>query len=88
MIRVVCSSTDEGPEVEAAAAIRDLLTAAEVPALGPAPLFRRQARHRAQLVIRSPDRAEAIAAVREAVEQVAARREHAAASFAVDVDPQ
>jgi primosomal protein N' len=59
-----------------------------VPALGPAPLFRRQARHRAQLVIRSPERATAIAAVREAVEQVAATREHGSASFAVDVDPQ
>jgi hypothetical protein len=39
-------------------------------------------------VIRSPERATAITAVREAVETVAARREHAAASFAVDVDPQ
>ena len=64
------------------------MAAAGVPALGPAPLFRRQARHRAQLVIRSPDRSAAIAAVREAVETVAARREHAGASFAVDVDPQ
>jgi hypothetical protein len=39
-------------------------------------------------VIRSQDRAAAISAVRAAVEQVAARREHAHASFAVDVDPQ
>ena len=88
LIRVVCSSVEPGPEVEAAAAIGRLVTAAGVPALGPAPLFRRQARHRAQLVIRSPERATAIAAVREAVEQVAATREHGAASFAVDVDPQ
>jgi primosomal protein N' (replication factor Y) len=88
LIRVVCSTTDPGPELEASAAIRDLITAAGVPALGPAPLFRRQARHRAQLVIRSADRGPAIAAVRAAVEQVAARREHASASFAVDVDPQ
>ena len=88
LIRVVCSSVEPGPEVEAAAAIGRLVTAAGVPALGPAPLFRRQARHRAQLVIRSPERATAIAAVREAVEEVAATREHASASFAVDVDPQ
>jgi primosomal protein N' len=74
--------------VDAAKAIRELVAAADVPVLGPAPLFRRQARHRAQLVIRSPDRASSIAAVRAAVEQVAARREHASASFAVDVDPQ
>jgi primosomal protein N' len=85
---VVCSATEPGPELDAATAIRERVAAADVPALGPAPLFRRQARHRAQLVIRSSDRARAIAAVREAVEHVAAQREHAAASFAVDVDPQ
>jgi primosomal protein N' (replication factor Y) len=88
LIRVVCASVDPGPELDAARAIRDLVSAADVPVLGPAPLFRRQARHRAQLVIRSGDRASSIAAVRAAVEQVAARREHASASFAVDVDPQ
>jgi primosomal protein N' (replication factor Y) len=88
LIRVVCSSTEPGPEVDAATAIRAAVESAGVPALGPAPLFRRQARHRAQLVIRSPDRTAAIAAVRTAVEQVAAQREHASASFAVDVDPQ
>jgi primosomal protein N' (replication factor Y) (superfamily II helicase) len=88
LIRVVCSSTDEGPELDAAKAIRDRVSAVGVPALGPAPLFRRQARHRAQLVIRSQDRTGAIAAVRDAVETVAAMREHASASFAVDVDPQ
>ncbi len=88
LIRVVCSSVEPGPEVEAATAIRELTTAAGVPALGPAPLFRRQGRHRAQLVVRSQERAPAIVAVREAVEQVAAQRAHAAASFAVDVDPQ
>jgi primosomal protein N' (replication factor Y) (superfamily II helicase) len=88
LIRVVCSSAEPGPELAAAAAIRRLVEAAGVPAMGPAPLFRRQARHRAQLVIRSPERAPAIAAVRDAVESVAAEREHANASFAVDVDPQ
>jgi primosomal protein N' (replication factor Y) len=88
LIRVVCSAGEEGPELDAAKAIRDRVAAAGVPALGPAPLFRRQARHRAQLVIRSPDRAGAVAAVREAVETVAAMREHGAAHFAVDVDPQ
>jgi primosomal protein N' (replication factor Y) len=88
LIRVVCSSTEPGPELDAATAIRERVAAAGVPALGPAPLFRRQARHRAQLVIRSPDRSAAIVAVREAVETVAALREHAGASFAVDVDPQ
>jgi primosomal protein N' (replication factor Y) len=88
LIRVVCASVEPGPELAAATAIRELTRAAGVPALGPAPLFRRQGRHRAQLVIRSPERTAAISAVRDAVERVAADRKHAPASFAVDVDPQ
>ena len=88
LIRVVCSSAEPGPELAAATAIRELTTAAGVAAMGPAPLFRRQGRHRAQLVVRSQERAAAITAVREAVERVAGERTHAAASFAVDVDPQ
>ena len=88
LIRVVCSSAEPGPELAAATAIRELTTEAGVAAMGPAPLFRRQGRHRAQLVVRSQERAPAIIAVREAVERVAAERTHAAASFAVDVDPQ
>jgi primosomal protein N' (replication factor Y) (superfamily II helicase) len=88
LIRIVCSSEEPGPETDAAAAVLERLAAAGVPALGPAPLFRRQRRHRAQLVVRSRERAPAIAAVREAVDTVAADRGHAAAAFAVDVDPQ
>jgi len=88
LIRVVCSAERAGPEHEAATAVRELIEAAGVPVLGPAPLFRRQARHRAQLVVRSRERASAIAAVRAAVEAVSADRAHAAAAFAVDVDPQ
>ena len=88
LIRVVCSAAEAGPERDAAAAVRELIEAAGVPVLGPAPLFRRQARHRAQLVVRSREREPAIAAVRTAVEAVAADRGHAAAAFAVDVDPQ
>ena len=88
LLRVVCSSSDPGPELAAAEAVRERIEAAGVPALGPAPLFRRQARRRAQLVVRTPERERAIAAVREAVEAVANDRAYARASFAVDVDPQ
>jgi primosomal protein N' (replication factor Y) (superfamily II helicase) len=88
LIRVVCSAEEAGPELEATGAIRERLAAAGVPALGPAPLFRRQGKHRAQLVIRSRERAPAIAAVRDAVDAVAGDRAHANAGFAVDVDPQ
>jgi primosomal protein N' (replication factor Y) len=87
LIRVVCSACEPGPEQAAAQAVRERVAAAGVPVLGPAPLFRRQARHRAQLVIRSREREPAIAAVREAVEAVAGDRAHRAAAFAVDVDP-
>jgi primosomal protein N' (replication factor Y) len=88
LMRVVCSSSEPGPEVAAAQAVRRLVEAAGVPVLGPAPLFRRQGRHRAQLAIRSRDREPAIAAVSSAVETVAAESAHGAATFAVDVDPQ
>jgi primosomal protein N' (replication factor Y) len=88
LARVVCSAEEPGPELAAAEAIRALLVEGGVPALGPAPLFRRRGRCRAQLLVRSPERASAIEAVRAAVEEVAARRAHAAAAFAVDVDPQ
>ncbi|HEY1275656.1 MAG TPA: primosomal protein N' [Thermoleophilaceae bacterium] len=88
LIRIVCSSTESGPEHDAAEAVRERIAAAAVPVLGPAPLFRRQGRRRAQLVVRSPAREPAIAAVRAAVEAVAGDRAHARATFAVDVDPQ
>jgi primosomal protein N' len=68
--------------------VRELIAAAGVPVLGPAALFRRQGRHRAQLVVRSAEREPAIAAVRQAVEAVAGDRDHQAVSYAVDVDPQ
>jgi primosomal protein N' (replication factor Y) (superfamily II helicase) len=88
LVRVVCSAPSAGPELAAAEAVRRRVAAAGVPVLGPAPLFRRQARHRAQLAVRSPDREPALVAVRAAVEAVAGDRAHRAAAFAVDVDPQ
>jgi primosomal protein N' (replication factor Y) (superfamily II helicase) len=88
LIRVLCSTADPGPEHAAADAIRERVAAAGVPVLGPAPLFRRQGRCRAQLVVRARDRAAAVDAVRDAVEAVAGDRTHAGVTFAVDVDPQ
>ena len=63
--------------------------AAGVPVLGPAPLFRRQGRERAQLVVKRRDRAPAIAAVRDGGRGGGGRpRARRSVSFAVDVDPQ
>ena len=91
LIRVVCAAREPGPEAVAAQAVRDRIEACGAEALavlGPAPLFRRQGKERAQLVVKSREREPAIAAVRAAVEATAADRSLRGASFAVDVDPQ
>ena len=86
LIRVVCSSEEPGPEIEAAEAVRARIDGPSV--LGPAPLFRLKGRERAQLVVKASDRAGAVRAVREAVEAVAADLAGRGVNFAVDVDPQ
>jgi len=88
LIRVVCSSEARvAPDaaLEAAAAVRARLGSS---AMGPAPLFRLRGRERSQVVVKAGDRHAAIAQVGAAVDEVAALREHRAASFSVDVDPQ
>jgi primosomal protein N' (replication factor Y) len=88
LIRVVCSSQEPGPQLAAANALRDRLAGSGGAVLGPAPLFRLKARERAQLVLKTGDRARAVEAVRRAVEALAGDREHRGVSWAVDVDPQ
>ena len=84
---MVCSSPEHGPEAEAAQAVRDLIDLPGASVLGPAALFRRKGRERAQIVVKSAERGPAITAVRRAVEKASAGG-HAGVSFAVDVDPQ
>jgi len=88
LIRVVCSSEGPAPARGAAEALLDAIEAADVPVLGPAPLFRVKGRDRFQLVVKARDRAAGIVAVRQAVETTAADRSHGAVTYAVDVDPQ
>jgi primosomal protein N' (replication factor Y) len=88
LIRVVCSCGEQGPEAEAAQAVREALDLADAAVLGPAPLFRLKGRERSQLVIKGQDRAAAVAAVRTAVEGVVAEHGRRGVSFSVDVDPQ
>jgi primosomal protein N' (replication factor Y) (superfamily II helicase) len=88
LIRVVCSAAEPGPEAVAAQSVADRLDLPAGTVLGPVPLFRRQGRDRAQLVVKSSDREGAIAAVRAAVEAVSGEGGHRGASFSVDVDPQ
>lgn len=68
------------------------LLRAEVPegtdVLGPASLFRLRGRERRRLLLKSERRDEAVAAVRETVERLAAERRLRGVSLGVDVDPQ
>lgn len=91
LIRAVCSTREAGPEARAAEAVRMALDAGAAEGtriLGPAPLFRRKGRERSQVLVKAPERSDAIRAVREAVDAIAADRAHRGVSFSVDVDPQ
>ena len=88
LIRVVCSAEDGEPARAAAARIAAALT--DSPAterLGPAPLFRLRGRERVQIVLKTTERAAAVAATGAAVEAAARERAFRAVSFSVDVDP-
>jgi primosomal protein N' (replication factor Y) len=88
LIRVVCSSEEAGPAKAAAETLLAAIRAAQIPVLGPAPLFRLKGSERFQLVVKATDRAAAIVAVRTAVEATAADRSLGPVKYAVDVDPQ
>ena len=88
LVRIVCSCAEPGPEHEAATALRERLAPPGASVLGPVPLFRRQGKDRAQLVVRGPDREGQIAAVRAAVDEVAPAFSRQGVALSVDVDPQ
>jgi primosomal protein N' (replication factor Y) len=88
LIRVVCSAEDGEPARAAAGRIAAALP--DSPAterLGPAPLFRLRGRERVQIVLKTTERAAAVAATGAAVEAAARERAFRAVSFSVDVDP-
>ncbi len=88
LVRVVCSCADAGPEHKAAGELRERLDPPGASVLGPVPLFRRQGKNRAQLVVRGPDREAGIGAVRAAVDALAPSFSRQGVALAVDVDPQ
>jgi primosomal protein N' (replication factor Y) len=88
LIRIVCSAPEAAAAQAAAAAIAGRIGAPGATVLGPAPLFRLRGRERRQLVVKATRRRAAVAAVREAVEAIAATKVGRAASLSVDVDPQ
>jgi primosomal protein N' (replication factor Y) len=92
LIRIVCSAVEPEHARAAARALHaELATASIDPGasvLGPAALFRLRGRERQVLLVKSAERRQAVAAVGQAVERIAALREHGPVHFSVDVDPQ
>ena len=90
LVRVELTAPEEAVVQDGAALLHSRLTALlpeEARLLGPAPMFRRRARHRRQLLVKAPDRAPAIAAVRDAVEGAARELRSRGVALSVDPDP-
>jgi primosomal protein N' (replication factor Y) len=88
IVRVVASALDQPLADEAMAAVRARLGDPRLRVLGPAPLFRLKDRHRSSLMVKTTERAAAVAAVGEAVREAATTPALRAVAFSVDVDPQ
>jgi primosomal protein N' (replication factor Y) len=91
LVRIELTSADVSRAQAAAERVRDTLDGGlpdGTELLGPAPRFRLRGRHRRQLLLKAEHRARAVAAVRDAVEGLAAGRELRGVSLSVDVDPQ
>jgi primosomal protein N' (replication factor Y) len=92
LIRIVCSAEESPPARDAATELRERICASAPSlassVLGPASLFRLRGRERQVLVVKAPERREAVQVVGEAVQRAAAGGSHAGVSFSVDVDPQ
>ena len=91
LVRVVLRAESEPRLKQAASRLAERL-GETVPAgtemLGPAPMFRVRGRHRRRLMTKAEDREGTIAAVRDAVELLAADRTLRDVAIGVDVDPQ
>jgi primosomal protein N' (replication factor Y) (superfamily II helicase) len=91
LVRVVLRSESE-PRLETAATrlaagLQETLPT-ETELLGPAPMFRVRNRHRRRLLTKAQDREATVAAIRAAVERLAADRTLREVAISVDVDPQ
>jgi primosomal protein N' (replication factor Y) (superfamily II helicase) len=91
LVRVVLKSESE-PRLEGAAAKLATALAETLPAdtdlLGPAPMFRVRNKYRRRLLTKAQDREATVAAIRAAVERLAADRSLKDVAIGVDVDPQ
>jgi primosomal protein N' (replication factor Y) len=90
LVRVVCSAPDAASARAAAGRVAEQVahtTGEATELLGPAPLFRLRGRERFQVVLKTTERAAAIAATGAAVEAAARAKELRQVNFSVDVDP-
>jgi len=90
LIRVITSAPAPAPARAAGAVLAETIAANTTDAtelLGPAPLFRLRQRERFQIVLKTTERAAAIAATGAAVDAAANDRGFKSVNFAVDVDP-
>ena len=91
LVRIEMAAKDaqaaENAARQTAARLRPLLPR-DATLLGPAPRFRLRDRERRQILVKAPDRAETVAAVREAVDGAIAAKVTRGVQLSVDVDPQ
>ena len=91
LVRVEVTAPQPAPAQRAAERLAEVISEA-IPKgtalLGPAPRFRIRDRHRRQLLLKAVDREATVAAVRGAVEGLAAARKLRGVALTVDVDPQ
>jgi primosomal protein N' (replication factor Y) len=88
LVRVVCGAVQAGDAHEIASILAQRIAPPDASVLGPAPLFRLRGRARSQVVVKGENRAAAIRAVGDAVEQTAREAARRTVSVSVDVDPQ
>jgi primosomal protein N' (replication factor Y) (superfamily II helicase) len=91
LIEIALAGVDEDRVEASAGTVRELVAdriSADDELLGPAPLFRLRGKHRRRLLIKSEQRHETVAAVREAVASAVRDRALRELAISVDVDPQ
>jgi primosomal protein N' (replication factor Y) len=91
LVRIVLKAEAEARVDRTAAKLAEALAASlpsEAELLGPAPMFRVRNRYRRRLLTKATDREGTVAAIRLAVERLAADRSLKDVAIGVDVDPQ
>ena len=91
LIDLICAAPDEAAVHEIAGSLAAAVSGSLPPGaemLGPAPLFRIRDRFRRRLMVKSADRPQAVAVIRDAVERTAKAASSRNVSISVDVEPQ